>query len=309
MIASGRMGFIGVDTAHSSIQKVFPLWADHLGLPTRELRGFDIPLGAPDETYREVVAALRDDEEQAGALVTTHKVRVHQAAADLFDGLDDFARACGEISSISKRNGRLLGHAKDPITVGLALDAIVPATYFADSGAEVVCLGAGGSGTALSWHLAHRSDIPAKITLAAIRTPALEHARSVHERGGLDTSRFRYYHLDPTDPAGDASRIVREAGPGALVVNATGLGKDRPGSPLDGRVIFPKRAVVWEFNYRGSLELLHQARAQERDRDLTVEDGWVYFIHGWTQVIAEVFDIPMPPATVDQLATIASSVR
>ena len=33
------MGFVGVDTANSSIMKVFPLWSDRLGLPTRELRG------------------------------------------------------------------------------------------------------------------------------------------------------------------------------------------------------------------------------------------------------------------------------
>lgn len=309
MIARGRMGFIGVDTAHSSIQKVFPMWADRLGLPSRELRGIDIPLGAPDETYREVVAALRDDDDQAGALVTTHKVRVYDAAAPLFDELDGFARACGEISSISKRDGRLLGHAKDPLTAGLALDAIVPPTYFARSGAEVVCLGAGGSGIALSWHLAHRPDVPAKITLAAIRTPALDRARGVHARGGIDTARFRYHHLDPADPARDASRLVSTAGPGALIVNATGLGKDRPGSPLADDVVFPEHAIVWEFNYRGSLEFLHQARAQQHERNLTIADGWEYFIHGWTQVVAEVFDVPMPPETVEELAAIASAVR
>ena len=29
-------------------------------------------------------------------------------------------------------------------------------------------------------------------------------------------------------------------------------------------------------------------------RALTVHDGWVYFIHGWTRVIAEVFDVEIP---------------
>ncbi len=32
-------------------------------------------------------------------------------------------------------------------------------------------------------------------------------------------------------------------------------------------------------------------RAQEDARRLQVEDGWVYFLHGWTQVIAEVFPL------------------
>jgi len=309
MITHGRMGFVGVDTAHSSIQKVFPAWADHLGLPSRELKGVDIPLGAPADTYRRVVADIRDDDDQAGALVTTHKVRVYETAGDMFDELDDFARACGEISSISKRAGRMRGHAKDPITVGLALDEIVPSTYFADSGASVVCFGAGGSGLALSWHLAHRADAPSRFVLAAPRTPALDRARRVHVEAGLDPARFVYHHLDPDDPDGDAARLATQAGAGALIVNATGLGKDRPGSPLADSVVFPERSIVWEFNYRGSLEFLHQARAQEAARGLVIEDGWAYFVHGWSQVVAEVFDIPMPMATVHELSAIAAAVR
>jgi shikimate 5-dehydrogenase len=97
--------------------------------------------------------------------------------------------------------------------------------------------------------------------------------------------------------------------PRSLVVNATGLGKDRPGSPLPEAARFPERAVVWELNYRGPLEFLAQARRQEQDRDLTVVDGWRYFIHGWSQVVAEVFDLPMEPALVARLAEAAESVR
>ena len=36
-----------------------------------------------------------------------------------------------------------------------------------------------------------------------------------------------------------------------------------------------------------------------KDLNLTIEDGWTYFIHGWTQVIAEVFHIDI---TGDRLA-------
>ncbi len=52
---------------------------------------------------------------------------------------------------------------------------------------------------------------------------------------------------------------------------------------------------------------LDQARAQAKSRNLTVEDGWVYFIHGWTRVIAEVFDIdiPMSGPAFDALGRIA----
>ena len=42
-------------------------------------------------------------------------------------------------------------------------------------------------------------------------------------------------------------------------------------------------------------------------RHLQIEDGWTYFIHGWTQVIAEVFhiDIPTSGPGFDKLGEIA----
>ncbi|MCU0509744.1 MAG: shikimate dehydrogenase, partial [Anaerolineae bacterium] len=62
-----------------------------------------------------------------------------------------------------------------------------------------------------------------------------------------------------------------------------------PGSPITDAGVFPLRGVAWEYNYRGDLVFLRQAQAQKESRNLTVEDGWVYFLHGWTQVIAQVF--------------------
>ena len=34
---------------------------------------------------------------------------------------------------------------------------------------------------------------------------------------------------------------------------------------------------------------MHQAEAQSESRGGQVIDGWMYFIYGWTQVIADVF--------------------
>ena len=87
------------------------------------------------------------------------------------------------------------------------------------------------------------------------------------------------------------------------------MGKDLPGSPLPADARFPDGAYVWEFNYRGALDFLHQARAQEQQRGLVVEDGWRYFVHGWSQVVGEVFDVPMPPEVVARLADVAAAVR
>jgi shikimate dehydrogenase len=44
---------------------------------------------------------------------------------DMFDYFDPYAQITGELSSISKLDGRLEGHAKDPITAGLSLEAII----------------------------------------------------------------------------------------------------------------------------------------------------------------------------------------
>jgi shikimate 5-dehydrogenase len=107
----------------------------------------------------------------------------------------------------------------------------------------------------------------------------------------------------------DVDAILTTLPPASLVVNSTGMGKDRPGSPVSDAGRFPEQGVVWEFNYRGSLEFLQQARRQQAERGLVVEDGWRYFVHGWTQVIADVFDIPMPRARVDELALVAAGVR
>ncbi|MCT2225425.1 shikimate dehydrogenase [Microbacterium paraoxydans] len=300
------MGFVGVTTASSSIMNVFPLWADILGLPTRTLVGHDLPMDADPAQYRAMVEQIRDDPHHRGALVTTHKMNVYAAASDLFDDLDPFAVSCAEISSIAKRGSTLSGRAKDPITVDLALRDFLPADHFARTGAEVIILGAGGSGTALSWALAEREDAPALITVTARTQDKLDHLREVHRQHGTPEGLLRYVVTETPEEAG---ALVAAAPAGSVIANATGLGKDRPGSPLTDAVVFPEGAYVWEFNYRGSLEFLHQAEAQEDDRALHVVDGWRYFIHGWSQVVADVFDLDLTPETVERLAEAAESVR
>ncbi|MDN3444827.1 shikimate dehydrogenase [Microbacterium sp. APC 3901] len=302
----GHMGFVGVSTGSSSIMKVFPKWAEVLGLPTRNLLGHDLPIDATPAQYVAMVEQIRDDPHHRGALVTTHKMNVFAAASDLFDELDPFAVSCSEISSISKRGDRLIGRAKDPLTVDLALKDFLPADHFARTGAEVVILGAGGSGTALSWALAERADAPSKITVTARDDDKLDHLREVHRQHGTPDGLISYVR---TDTVQEAAAVVAAAPAGSLIVNATGLGKDRPGSPLPDDVVFPADAWVWEFNYRGSLEFLHQARAQEAAHGLHVVDGWRYFIHGWSQVVADVFEIDLTPEIVERLAEAAESVR
>lgn len=297
------MGFVGVSTGASSINQVFPAWADLLGLPTRRLVGVDVPIDASRQQYRDVLAAIRDDPHHRGALVTTHKLGLYEAAHDLFDEVDEFARLCGEVSSVSKRGDRILGHAKDPITAGLAVEELLDPDAFTDR-AEVLCLGAGGAGIALSYYLARRELRPERITCADTDARRLAHLRSVHQAAGLPDV-FRYVQVAT---GSDSDALVLALPERSLIVNATGLGKDRPGSPLSSDVRFPAHSTAWDFNYRGNLTFVEQATAAA-DRGVRVVDGWRYFIHGWTQVIAEVFDLTLTPELVEQLADAAAVVR
>ena len=52
-----------------------------------------------------------------------------------------------------------------------------------------------------------------------------------------------------------------------------------------------------------------QADAQKEEKHLHVEDGWIYFIHGWTQVISEVFHMPIQGDVLNRLSEIAKEVQ
>lgn len=297
--------FIGVTTGKSSIMKVFPAWARALGLTDAVIRGIDFPLHADPTAYREAVTFLRDDPLSLGALVTTHKIDLFHACRDLFDVIDPHAALMGETSCISKADGRLVCHAKDPISSGLAFDAFVPDGHFAGTGAELFSIGAGGSTIALTWHaMQARRDRPSRIVVSNRSKARLDEIRRIHAEMGADLPVD--YVLAPTPADNDA--MLARLKPGSVVVNATGLGKDAPGSPLTDAARFPQGGLAWDLNYRGDLVFLDQARRQQAARGLTIEDGWTYFIHGWTQVIAEVFHIPLPTSgsRFDELSRIAA---
>lgn len=298
--------FIGVTTEQSSIMKVFPKWAEALGLDA-VMKGIDLPLHAPERDYRAVVEFLKRDPLSLGALVTTHKLDLYQACRDLFDYVDPFGERLGEVSCLSKLDGRFCAHAKDPISSGLALEAFVPLDYWREHGGEVLLLGAGGSSLAMTMYLTQEkfgNNVPRCITLANRSQPRLDSAKAV--LAGLNPKTQLNFVLGPT-PA-DNDKLIAALPPYSLVVNATGLGKDAPGSPTTDAVVYPAHTQVWEINYRGALLFKTQARTQAEARDLHVEDGWVYFIHGWTQVIEEVFHIHIDGDTLAQLSQIARQV-
>ena len=298
------MYFIGVSTRQSSIMRVFPLWMRALGCTQTVICGIDLPLHADPAAYRAVVRFIRDDPLSLGALVTTHKIDLFNACEDLFDEIDPYASQLREVSGIYKSGGRFCACAKDPISSGLALEAFVPERFWAEHGGQALLLGAGGSSLAMSLYLtsaARRDDVPRVITIANRSKPRLAAAEPMLMHLNPSVA-FRFVHCP--SPAGNDA-LVSALPPYSLVVNATGLGKDAPGSPVTDGAVFPENSLVWEINYRGDLLFKAQAEAQAVARNLHVEDGWTYFIHGWTQVIGEVLHIPMDQKTVAMLSAAA----
>jgi len=262
--------FVGVSTAGSLVHRAMPRWRPLLDGDVT-VRGRDLPLDAPAGAFRSLLDDLRRDGETRGAVVTSHKVALYRAASDLFAGLDDLAVACGEVNAVRRTPGGLLGFARDPVSVGRVVDRIWPA----GTGDEVVCLGAGGTAVALGRHLLARPR-PLRLVFADRRPEAVAHLRATLGE-----------HITTQVGPGPWDELVAGARPGGLVVNATGLGKDRPGTPLSPLARFSVGAVMWELNYRGDLPLLAQARAQH----VAVHDGWSLFCQGWAAALAAVLDL------------------
>jgi len=300
--------FIGVTTGQSSIMKVFPRWMEALGEPTTIIEGIDHKLHDVHEKYRQTVAQIKYDPLSIGALITSHKIDVLEAAEDMFDILDISSRLTGEISCISKHDGQLIGHALDPLTGGMSLDAILGREYFARTGGYVLCFGAGGAGKAVALHLIQKDrpgDQPKRMIVVNRSQPRLTKLRRMVDDLGTDIN-FEYIRNE--NPTRN-DEIMINLPDGSIVINATGLGKDRPGSPITDKGLFPIHGIAWEMNYRGALDFWHQAKAQEYSQNVTVEDGWLYFLHGWSQHISEVLHTDMDNSTFIELSEIAEELR
>ena len=302
------MHFFGVRTGGSSALKLFPQWADVLGLGAARLVGVDLPLDAPRVRYREAVQRIKDDPDVAGALVTSHKLNVVRAAYDLFDGFTDEAELCGEVSSIYKRDGALWGHAGDPATSGLAMDHFLEADHWQrHPGAAMLSLGAGGAAVAMGVYLLTQASFrPRSVMLVDVNAARLNHFQTI--LGRFPDSGIHFDLIHNAD-ARVNDRLMAELPPHSLVINATGMGKDRPGSPVTDAGVFPPGGAAWELNYRGERLFLQQAQRQAERRNLVIEDGWRYFLLGWSSVISQVFDVAVTPARFERFAAVSEAIR
>ncbi len=324
MIHPPTMLFIGVTTGQSSSLRAFPGWAEVLGLGDAQLVGVDLALDASPAGYREVVERIKSTPHLRGALVTTHKLNVLRAARNLFDELTDDAQLCGEVGAIYKRpaadDEQLLGHAVDPTNAARAMQKFLPANLWRGD-AQALLLGAGGAATAMivNWlthanlthaNLTHANDAagqrPSHIVAVDHNPAQLDHLRKIIEQIPPSNTTVDLRHHEV---AAQNDTLLAELPPRSLVINATGMGKDRPGSPLSDGARFPQDGLAWELNYRGALDFLQQARAQEKAKSLTVVDGWDYFLLGWSSVISLVFDIKISEAQFTRFAQVAEEMR
>ncbi|MCL4250786.1 MAG: shikimate dehydrogenase [Anaerolineae bacterium] len=303
------MYFFGVTTGKSSSLRMFPGWAKILGLENAQLVGVDLPINAPAADYRAAVEQIKYDPLSLGAAVTTHKINVLRAALDLFEDLTSDAKLCQEVSCIYKREGRLLGHAVDPYTSARAMRQFIPADYWSRTNADILCFGAGGSAVAITTHFLTRtapSERPRRFVLVNRSPGKLDFIRQLV--AGLPPAGIDFEYVENVDPEVN-DRLMAQLPPGSLVINATGMGKDTPGSPITDAGCFPNDGIAWELNYRGELGFMHKALCQREARRLHIEDGWYYFLAGWSEIIGMVFDVPITTEVFDKLAESAAAVR
>lgn len=289
------MLFVGVSTAASAVNHLFGQWASRLGV-TLGLEGRDLPLNAPPDRYRELVTEFRASSDVLrGALITSHKAALFDAASELFDIVTPVAARLGEIGMIYWRDRALVADANDSFsTVRVLRHLLDSAGPWSHGAREAVVLGGGGAGLALANALATVDEFRCSgVTIAEVRS---ERAQTVGRR--IESWRASI-PMRLVLTSGVSDDIVGAAGEGSLIANATGLGKDRPGSPVSSLVKFPMRGIVWEFNYRFGVQeephFLEIAGRQSSTRQLRIEDGWDYFVWGWLTVMSQVVAVDPSP--------------
>lgn len=301
------MFFLGVTTRASSVHRVFGSWTECLGRSLR-LVPRDLGLKSQPSVYREFVNDIRENPRvNLGALVTSHKAALFDAASDMFDRLTPASIRLQEIGMIYWRDGLLVGDANDVLsTRQVARGVLLESETWLAGSKRAVIMGSGGAGVALANTLVTETALGC----SGVILTELNQARAEQVSAMVSSWNSQIpVHVEVV--ASNSDSLVDSAGAGALIANATGLGKDREGSPITDAVRFPEGSFVWEFNYRFNEQseptFLEIARSQESEKNLIVEDGWDYFIWGWLGVMANVLGLE-PVKYHDCFSAVATAV-
>ncbi len=306
------VAFLGVTTSASSITRIFPAWTRACDLKL-QLRCVDLPLGSPAGSYQALAAQLLADPLMLGMVITSHKRAMYEAVADLLVAADPYARAGREVSPLLATARGLVADACDPRAVRLVLGELLGPRHWQDTAADALVLGSGGAGTAIALTLLTRrvgqvlagaEQQPRRLVLTDICAQRSHAARELLQPfAGTSELEVRTADRQQT------TRLLATLPPGSLVVNATGMGKDTPGSPIAPGAVFPEGARILDANYRGARPFLRQAHAQAASRCLVVRDGWRYFVHGWTQALAPIVPGGVGGERVTRFEAIANATR
>ena len=265
----------------------------------------DLEPGAPAAAYRRTVAWIRDDPDVLGALVTTHKLDLLRAARDPFDELDPLADLLAGVSCVAVRDGRLHGWAAPRTRSSGGGARRLPARRRRRRVNDVLCMGSRRGGRRVrSWGCSRAGARPHSDPHRHARRAARARARAARPRSPHPATEVEYVLVDDggTAPTGLLAGAAARARSSST---RRGLGKDRPGTPLERRRDTGRKdAVAWEQNYRGELDFLAQARAAGRARR-----GRRYFIFGWTAVMELVFQRPIGAGDIERLAEAAAFAR
>jgi shikimate 5-dehydrogenase len=308
--------FIGVSTKNSAIRQIMPLWAQALKVDLN-LVGIDLPIDATTAQYRNAILCIKEDPEAVGSVVTTHKLNVFEHAHDLFDEFDALSSITKEVCMIKKHGTRLIGMAApDRLSNTLCLKKMLGSDHWRVHKAVALCFGAGGVARAIalsvlcdfeaSSPLARRlPNKPQQLVMVDIDDNKLRSMQALLEPLSKGVAINYICQSDAT--AND--QLVNNLPNHSLVINATGMGKDRPGSPITDRARFPHEGIAWELNYRGERQFLQQAMAQVSTQQLQIHDGWQCFLNGWGQAVQIGIGRKLSSREVFQLEKIAEPFR
>ncbi len=298
-LARRRFVFVGVSTRSSAVVPLFGPWCEVLGV-NWELDHLNIEIGAGPAAFENLTRHMRSAD-VIGSLVTSHKTSVFSASGHDFDLLEPMTAQLSEIGVIFKRDGELCGGVSDVRSGGHILREILSVRQWIEGDGSAIVMGGGGAGLAAAWNLAVQGIGGSRRVVLVEADPArLETVRNVT---GSWPTRCPLSAVSSEKVGG----LLESAGRGCLVVNATGLGKDRPGSPLPAGILFPAESIIWEFNYRGSLDFWREANRQAAGSGLSVHDGFEYFASGWSVVMSRVAGCAWTPDVYSRFLQIATA--
>lgn len=277
-----KFAFIGVSTTESAVNKFFSTWAALLDQPW-QLEHMDADPG-DNQRLQHYVHTIRENAEYVGALVTTHKASVYEIGSEL--GLEELepAGSLREVGFLDKPKNCLRMRVSDVDSQKPVMRRLVGNPNV--KGGEFLVLGAGGAGLAFAWNAAVESiGIPQRVRLIESNESRVLSAQRIINQWNTNCPVIVDYNT-LSDAIEDVSRNNELV---TFIVNASGEGKDRISSRCDVRGFSGRPLTYWDFNYRGSLDLL-RAFQSFLDDEIITEDGLEYFYNGWSVVMCAVAD-------------------